>query len=84
VGIYEPLGLAGQVDPAALSQIGIFHEALQHYRSRNWEQAVTHLRELQAMMPDTKLYTLFLDRIARLRANPPGVDWDGAFTFESK
>jgi adenylate cyclase len=84
VAIYEPLGLAGQVEAAALTRSEIYHEALRHYRSQDWDQAVIHLSKLQAMAPDIKLYTLFLERIAVLRANPPGADWDGAFTFETK
>jgi len=29
-------------------------------------------------------YELFLERIAFLRKDPPGADWDGAFTFTHK
>jgi adenylate cyclase len=84
VAIYEPVGLVGAVQPAVLTEIGMFHEALQHYRSQKWEPAIVRLHELRAMTPDSRLYTLFLERIERLRAHPPGADWDGAFTFENK
>jgi adenylate cyclase len=84
VAIFEPLGLAAEVGTAARARASVFHEALGYYRSRNWDEAVKRLTELQLSEPGTALYGLFLDRIAFLRANPPGADWDGAFTFENK
>ena len=33
---------------------------------------------------ESRLCHTFLERIAILRAHPPGPGWDGAFTFETK
>jgi adenylate cyclase len=84
VAIYEPLGLVGQVDPATVAQSETFDQALKAYRARNWDQAEMQLAELSALAPEAKLCKLFLERIAFFRDNPPGADWDGAFTFETK
>jgi adenylate cyclase len=84
VAIYEPLGLAGKVEPAVIAQFELFDRALKAYRSQNWDGARMQLAELSAMAPEAKLYKLFLERIAFFRDNPPGADWDGAFTFETK
>jgi adenylate cyclase len=84
VAVYEPVGLADEVAPEVLARIELYHEALRHYRSQDWEQTATHLNRLQAMAPNITLYALFLERIAVLRAHPPGSGWDGAFTFETK
>ena len=40
--------------------------------------------ELGAIPSESRLSHTFLQRIAILRANPPGSGWDGAFTFETK
>ena len=43
------------------------------------------LFNLQKMQPANPLYShTFVERIAYLRANPPGKGWDGAFTFKTK
>ena len=34
--------------------------------------------------PECTLYQLYLDRIRRYRDQPPGADWDGVTTFETK
>jgi adenylate cyclase len=36
------------------------------------------------MHPERYLYKVYLERIADLRANPPGAEWDGVFTFKTK
>jgi adenylate cyclase len=43
------------------------------------------LETLASAAPERpKLYRVYLERIADLRANPPGADWDGVFVFTSK
>ena len=36
------------------------------------------------LSPAERLYDAFIERIGILRANPPSVPWDGAFTFQTK
>ena len=57
---------------------------LKLYRSQNWDMAEQQLLDLQKMLPDGRLYRTYLERIEFLRAHPPGSEWDGAFTFETK
>jgi len=84
VAIFEPLGLEGQVDKAKLDEMELYHQALKLNRSQDWHKAGLQLLDLQKMLPDSKLYKTFIQRIMFLRANPPGLDRDGAFTFETK
>lgn len=85
VAIYEPLGLKDQVDKARLDEVKLFHQAMKLYRSQDWDMAELQLLNLQKAHPEkSKLYETFLERIAILRTNPPGADWDGAFTFHTK
>jgi adenylate cyclase len=84
VTIFEPVGLEGEVSQATLDEIALFHEALEFYRRQEWHMAEQRLLELSRLQPASVLYELFLGRVAMLRRNPPGSDWDGAFTFEHK
>lgn len=84
VAIFEPLGEKGQVEQSRVDEADLFHQALRLYRSQNWDMAEMQLLNLQKKSPDRRLYGTFLERIGYLRQNPPGKDWDGAFTFETK
>ena len=84
VAIYEPLGERGQVDAARMDERASFHEALELYRAQRWDAAEAALKRLQERSPGARLYRTFVERVAYLRACPPGSDWDGAFTFTTK
>jgi adenylate cyclase len=84
VAIFEPLGLESEVTQEVRDRVAFFHEALALYRKQEWEMAEQRLHELKKMSPADRLYDAFLERIAFLRANPPGDSWDGAFTFQTK
>jgi adenylate cyclase len=84
VTIYEPLGLEGQVEQAKQDEIKIWNQVLRLYRQQDWDRAEVQLLNLRKMAPDSELYGLFIEHITHYRAHPPGADWDGAWTFESK
>jgi adenylate cyclase len=84
VTIFEPVGVEGEVAATRLDELERFHRALKLYRSQNWDGAEMQFIDLQKIESEGKLCAAFLQRIAFLRAHPPGSDWDGAFTFETK
>jgi adenylate cyclase len=84
VAIFQPLGLSGQLEAGRTEEAQLFQQALELYRNQDWDMAELRLAELLNVSPDSKLYRTYLERVAFLRANPPGPGWDGAFTFETK
>lgn len=84
VAIFEPLGPADQVSQAEIGALACWHTALSYVRSQQWDAAAALLVELQAADPQRYLYQLYQDRIAHYRAHPPGADWDGVTTFDTK
>jgi adenylate cyclase len=85
VAIFEPLGLQGKVEKSRLEEVKMYAQFLRHYRAQDWDQAELQLFNLQKIALGNALYShTFVERIAYLRANPPGRDWDGAFTFTTK
>ena len=86
VTIYEPLGFEGQVGITAMTALPLFESALKAYREQRWDDAQKEFEDLLLNYKDTGevLYELYLERIALLRDNPPGDQWDGAFTFTKK
>jgi adenylate cyclase len=82
--IYEPLGEEVSVSPLVRAETDRWHRALALYRERDWDNAAAALRELLALQPGNRLYTMYVERLAQMRANPPGPDWDGVHEFEIK
>ena len=83
VGIYEPLGLEGTLSKELAEEAKLWNQALRFYRSCDWDQAELTLMNLQRLAPKY-LYELYAERIAYYRKNPPGENWDGVTTFETK
>ncbi len=84
ISIYEPVGVKGQVVDQMVEEIDRFHRAIDRYREQRWDDADTLLIALSQADPKRKAYKLYLERVANLRTNPPGKDWDGVFTFTTK
>ncbi len=83
VGIYEPLGREGEVAKPVLDELKMWNQALRAYRTQDWDQAEVALLNLSRVSPH-KLYEVYGERVAHYRKEPPGADWDGAWTFDTK
>ncbi|HZX31937.1 MAG TPA: adenylate/guanylate cyclase domain-containing protein [Rhodocyclaceae bacterium] len=84
VAIYEPLGVAGEVPQEAMDELKLWQNALRLYRAQDWDGAEMQLVNLLQRHPESHLYQLYSERVRLYRANPPGENWDGAFTFKTK
>jgi adenylate cyclase len=84
VTIFEPVGHVDEIAGPEREKIDQHHCALEHYRACRWDAAEAGFRELARGEPGALLFTLYLERIERLRRDPPGSDWDGSFTFDQK
>jgi adenylate cyclase len=88
VGLFEVMGIAGEVPAEVLLEIRRFEQALAAYRARQWDQARDILDELQQNLPEsaqaTSLYSVYNARIRDLRQQPLAADWDGVHTFDKK
>jgi adenylate cyclase len=84
LGIYEPIGKAGQVEDARLQELDRWHKALELYRKQLWSEAQSLMRALSHAAPENKLYRLYLKRIEHFRDNSPGPAWNGLWVFTTK
>ena len=76
-----------QVPDGRIPELLGHHEAfIEAYRSQRWDEAETHMHAAEAIGAPglEKLYHIYADRIAEYRAEPPGNDWDGAYTATEK
>lgn len=84
VSIYEPLCPAAELDAARAEELRRYDEALAHYRAQDWDAAERGFLALAREGTAGRLYTMYAERVAIFRQEPPGSDWDGVFTHQSK
>ena len=84
IAIYEPIAPSNEVSDVEFREVTMNEQAHTSYRAQDWDRAETLFRELLALTQGRKLYQIYLDRIAEFRAQPPGADWDGVYTFTTK
>jgi adenylate cyclase len=82
--IFEILGLKGEVPEAKLSLSERFREALEAYRSQEWDRSETALQNCLELFPEDGPSQLFLERVRQLRAQPPGEPWNGVWQAASR
>lgn len=93
VEMHEILGLKGQVSDQLLECKAAYETALQAYFQQDWDRAEAFLRQSLPLEPfnpakipesPTCPSQVLLQRLAILRADPPGPNWDGVYVMRSK
>ena len=82
--IYEPLGREGQIALDQLARLSQWHGALEYFRGRQWSRARAVLEQLSGERDYVRLVSIYGGYLRELAANPPGDDWDAAFTLYDK
>ncbi len=82
--IFEPLGRSQDISPAEQARLSRWHEALEDFRSRRWNQARAAIESLADERNYVRVSAIYLAYLRDLMANPPGEDWDAAFTLYEK
>ncbi len=84
VAIFEPLGPRDLLDAGLRDDLVRHRNAMKLYRGQHWDQAELEFFNLSRSERPHRVYEIFMERIATLRAKPPGAGWDGAFTATHK
>ncbi len=76
-------------DPAFRQMAALNEQMLNAYRAQQWDDAERLLAELSGSVGDLPLdlstyVSLYTERLAEMRKQPPGEDWDGVFIATSK
>jgi adenylate cyclase len=84
IAIFEPVGKVGEVAEPVLAEADRFHKALELYRRQRWVEAMTLFESLAAGSPGTKLYRVYVKRVAHYLDHAPGPAWNGLWVFTTK
>ena len=82
--VFEIMGRMGTLPAAQIDLRARFSEGLAAYRAQRWEEARRCFEAALAACPDDGPSITFIKRIDRLKAKPPGNDWDGSWHLERK
>ena len=91
----DMLAVKGKTEPVKIytalenfDQINFIEEHnqfLRFYRSKQWAEALDHIKKYQSQINEFGIYyDLFLRRIDELKENPPENDWQGVFVADFK
>ncbi len=83
IRVYEPLGLANEIDDATQQELSLQQQATEHYFARRWDEAQQIFSELWQCQP-RRLYQVYSERIEHLRQQELAEDWDGVFRHTEK
>ncbi len=84
IAIYEVVAWTKTLSPELKAELEQHHRALQCYFDQNFKEAHLLFSKLHETHPHTRLYTLYLERLAAFKKTPPPADWDGIFTHLAK
>jgi adenylate cyclase len=88
-GKKKPMAVYELMDEGAptgglLPRVEWYEEALRCYFEQRWDDAEAELSRLLAAFPADLPAQALLDRVAKLRKDPPPPDWDGVYTAKDK
>jgi adenylate cyclase len=85
VKVYELLGTKAQgITDKKQQVLDIFNKGFENYLTQNWETAMNYFQQaLKIDHMDGPAIT-YVRRCEQFGQNPPGKDWDGVFTLQTK
>jgi adenylate cyclase len=84
VGIFELIGLKGDISPAMMQLRAQFERGLAEYRARHWEAATAAFAKCLEMNPEDGPAKLFALRVKVLSSQDLPDTWDGVWTMTEK
>jgi len=78
--VYQILEEKSQASPNMQENVATFHQALDLYRNKRWDDALNLFRKIK----DDKLSAVYVSRIEQLKQNPPPGDWSGIYDLTQK
>ncbi len=84
VTILEPIGLSDEVSAEEIAERDKYHEALELYKNKKFDEAIQVLKGLDREYGERFVHQLYIKRCEHFIAEPPEQNWDGVYTFTTK
>lgn len=93
VAVYEIFGMRENISPNEETCLKLFHEGIEQYLNRNWEEAMEKFREADSLEPrhpdrepgvPTTPSRVMFERCQIFLNSPPPENWDGRYIMTTK
>jgi adenylate cyclase len=82
--VYELLSMSTDARPELQRLAELQERALEHYRRREWVEAIAGFEEIVRLKPGDGPSTELMNRCRKFQERPPDADWNGLHQMESK
>ena len=82
--IYELIDYSENIDSQTIEALNQYAQGLKAYRNRDWVTAVSHFQKTIEQKPEDGPAKTMKARCERFITDPPGKEWDGAFSMDQK
>lgn len=82
--IYTVRGRGGDATPDLMAELSLWAEALGLWRQARIDECAEMVDRLIELSDGSELYRLYARRLAGLREQPPGPDWEAVTVFDRK
>jgi adenylate cyclase len=84
ITIYELIGYPEDVDAPRHETLDNYARGLNAYRKQDWNRALVFFNQALSAIPDDGPSKTMLARCNDYKVNPPGKDWNGAYSMLTK
>jgi adenylate cyclase len=84
VRLYELIEEKGKVEKSVEEAVGIFHQGLEAFETREWKKAEKLFGQVLALLPEDGPAKRFAKRCEENKVKPPADSWDGVFILPTK
>ncbi len=85
VNVYQPIGKESEFDDAMKHYLCLHDKAMSRYLNGSWAEAIELFEQLKASSTlSTKIYDIYLSRLASLKNTLPTENWEGVFSHKEK
>ena len=84
VGVYELLGLSGEVDAQTLDAARAYEQGFDDYLARRWDEAIKGFSHAGRLRPGDLAAEVMIARCRRYALETPPQDWQGVHALDSK
>ncbi|MFH1723961.1 MAG: adenylate/guanylate cyclase domain-containing protein [Elusimicrobiota bacterium] len=84
IKVFELLGLKGELSEEWKKALPSYHDGVEKYLKREFDEAKKEFAKVQAIFPDDKPAKLYMSVCDDYIAVPPPKEWDGVFNLTSK
>ncbi len=84
VSVYQLLGHVEDFDNQMVETINLYTKGLDIYRKQDWNKAIDYFNSALKINPKDGPSQTMIARCNEFKINPPGKDWNGAYTMKVK